>query len=290
MDNHPGDWAVSRPDPRQPSALPFGVLEWDPDMAGERGPAATKRSDTEQPVRATKGDGKATDGAAILRPPRTSGPVVTDRDMDVIQWIGRHGIVTPTQVATHFFHRDDGTVGTWAAYRRLRILEQLGLLQRDRTFWRESTVLRITTAGGRIADLQIRPARLIPAEVRHALAVVDLVEFLITKTAKRTRVVTEREMRADRRRELRRDPRNSGLGRIPDAEFHLPSGDRIAIELDLTPKRSADYESILASYLTQLYDGVWWYVAPGVVPRLRKIVADNRADDFVSVESWKGVK
>ena len=288
MDNESDGWEVLlRPDPN--SEQPFGVLEWDLDMPGAGGHTAKTRETATRPPRASSANGKTASGVgASARPPRTSGPVVTDRDMDILQWIGRHGIVTPTQVATHFFNRPDGTVGTCAAYRRLRILEQLGLLQRDRTFWRESTVLRVTTAGARFADLQIRPARLVPAEVRHALAVVDLVEFLITKTTgKSTRVVTEREMRVDRRRELRRDPRNAGIGRIPDAEFHLSSGGRIAVELDLTPKRSADYENILQSYITQDYEAVWWYVAPGVVPRLRKIVADNNSDDFVSVEAWK---
>ena len=289
MDNQSPGWEILlRPEPHSEAAS--GMLEWEPDMPGAGGSTAeTKNSDPGRPRRATKTDTKAVPSASgpNVRPPRTSGPVVTDRDMDILQWIGRHGIVTPAQVATHFFGRPDGTMGTWAAYRRLRILEQLGLLQRDRTFWRESTVLRVTTAGARIADLQIRPARLVPAEVRHALAVVDLVEFLIARTGKRTRVVTEREMRADRRRELRRDPRTIGTGRIPDAEFHLPSGGRVAVELDLTPKRSADYENILQSYITQDYEAVWWYVAPGVVPRLRKIVADNNSDDFVSVEPWK---
>ena len=67
----------------------------------------------------------------------------------------------------------------------------------------------------------------------------------------------------------------------------IRSGGRIAVELDLTPKRSADYENILQSYITQDYEAVWWYVAPGVVSRLRKIVADNNSDDFVSVEAWQ---
>lgn len=206
--------------------------------------------------------------------------------MEILRWVGMHGIVTHDQVAAHFFRRSDGSLGTWAAYRRLRNLVSLGLLQRDRTFWRQATVLRLTTAGARFADVDVRPARLVYAEVRHALAVVDLVEKLLARSSKGTTVVTERQMRAARRRDLRRDSKTK-TGRIPDAELQLPSGQRIAVELDLTPKRSKDYEDILRSYVRQNYDTVWWYVAPGVVPRLRKVVADNRADDFVSVQEWK---
>jgi hypothetical protein len=42
------------------------------------------------------------------RPPRTSGPVVTDRDEPILQWVGRHGIVTRDQIARRFFGRADG--------------------------------------------------------------------------------------------------------------------------------------------------------------------------------------
>ena len=74
---------------------------------------------------------------------------------------------------------------------------------------------------------------------------------------------------------------------MPDAELRL-RGKRVAVELDLTPKRSAVYEDILTSYLQQNYDQVWWYVAPRVVERLRKIVKLNQADDFVTVKAWEG--
>ena len=62
----------------------------------------------------------------------------------------------------------------------------------------------------------------------------------------------------------------------------------VAIELDLTPKRTKDYERILRSYTQERFDQVWWYVVPGAVPRLTKVVADNRADDFVEVRPWAG--
>ena len=222
-----------------------------------------------------------------LRLQRASGPVVTERDLNILRWIGTHGVVTPDQVAAHFFTRQNGDVGRWAAYRRLRVLEQLGLLRRDRTFWRESTVLRITTAGARLIELDVRPAQLVMSEVRHALAVVDLLEKLLRRMPTGTTVLTERQLRARRRHALRNDPAAFGLGRIPDAELILPNKKRVAVELDLSPKRSAVYEDILTTYLAQDYAAVWWYVAAGVVLRLRTIVRSTQADDFVSVEPWR---
>jgi hypothetical protein len=194
--------------------------------------------------------------------------------------------VTPTQVARHFFHRESGTVGQWAAYRRIRKLEQLALIRHDRTFWRESTVLRLTGAGARLADAGVRPAHLVLAEIRHTLAVVDLVEALIGRSPPGTMLRTERELRGQRRRELREGTRTPGQGRLPDAVFIHPAGAEVAVELDLTPKRSRHVERILAAYLNERYQRIVWYVLPRQEQRVRAIVRKHRADDYVEVRAW----
>src|SRR5713101_4440888 len=176
------------------------------------------------------------------RLPSRQGPQVTDRDVEILGWIGRHGVVTPAQVARHFFTRDDGAVGLWAAYRRLRKLEELALVRQDRTFWREANVLRLTGAGSRLADIDVGPARLVLAEVRHTLAAVDLVEALFAQSPEGTEVRMERELRIGRRRELTDGTRTPGRGRVPDALFILPGDAKVGIELDMTPKRSRDLE------------------------------------------------
>jgi hypothetical protein len=66
----------------------------------------------------------------------------------------------------------------------------------------------------------------------------------------------------------------------------LANGRTVAIELDLTPKRSKDFERVLRGYRQERYDEVWWYVVPGAVERVRKLVATNKCDDFVSVRPW----
>jgi len=211
--------------------------------------------------------------------------MVTDRDCAILQWVGRHGVVTRKNVAKRFFGQSPDS-GTWAAYRRIRKLVEMGLLQEDHTFWREPMVLRVTAAGAGFVDLDVRPARLVLAEVPHALAVVDLLEQLLADLPEDTVLITEREIRAERRRDLRLDPSKAGQGRMPDAELQV-MGRRIAVELDLTPKRSRVYEDLLSSYLQQEYDEVLWYVRPGVVDRLRRIVKLNQADDFFHVRPWE---
>jgi hypothetical protein len=216
------------------------------------------------------------------------GHQITDRDRDILEWICRHGLVTTDQVARFFFARDDGADGKRAAHRRLAILGALGLVRRDQTpFWRAPWVIRATQAGADIAESGVRPARLVEAEVRHSLALVDLVEDLASST-KGSTLRTEREIRTDRFHDRREGKLRPGKGRTPDGELTLRDGKVVAIELDLTPKRSKDFERILRAYRQERVDKVWWYVVPGAAPRVAKLVADNRCEDFVEVRAWRG--
>ncbi len=204
--------------------------------------------------------------------------------------MGRYGMVTADQVAVKFFGRSDddgeGVVGKRAAYRRLAVLENLGLIRRDRTpFWRAPNVLRVTTAGAEVGALGVRPARYVEGEIRHSIAAVDLVEELLAANTG-AKLRTEREIRTERWHSRQDENVRGGRGRVPDAELTLKSGRLVGVELDLTPKRSKDFERILRSYKQEKFDEVWWYVVPGAVDRVTKLVAENRADDFVSVRPW----
>ena len=136
-------------------------------------------------------------------------------------------------------------------------------------------------------EVDLSPARLVGAEIRHSLALVDLMDGL-SDAHPDCEVRTEREIRTDRFHERSSGTRQSGRGRTPDGELTLGPGTRVAIELDLTPKRTMAYERILRAYTHERFDQVWWYVQPGALPRLTKVVADNRADDFVEVRPWAG--
>jgi len=220
-------------------------------------------------------------------PPR-SGHQITARDRQMLAWIGKHGMVTADQIARRFFARDDGALGKRAALRRLAVLEKLHLIQRDRTpFWRAPQVIRVTQSGAEIGEVSVRPARLVEGEVRHAVALVDLVEELAAFN-RGSSLRTEREIRTDRWHQRQDGKLRPGRGRTPDGELTLRDGRVVAIELDLTPKRSKDFERILRAYRQERFDAVWWYVVPGAVPRVVKLVNDNRVDDFVEVRPWRG--
>ncbi len=207
----------------------------------------------------------------------------------MLAWVGRHGVVTADQVARQFFARGEDTTGKRAAYRRLAVLESVGLLRRDRTpFWRAPHVLRITKAGAEVGEIDVTPARIVEGEIRHSLALVDLVEQLLAEH-RGSKLRTEREIRTDRWRERHAGTRQPARGRTPDGELTLRNGKVVAIELDLTPKRSKDFERILRAYRQERFDHVWWYVVPGAVERVGRLVKENRADDFIDVRPWKPI-
>jgi len=211
---------------------------------------------------------------------------ITPRDREILAWIGRHGIVTPDQVARRFFLRADGEVGKRAAYRRLDALVGLRLLRRDPTpFWRGPHVLRVTTLGAQVGEVGVSPAHLVEPELRHSLALVDLTEQLAAETPGAT-LRTEREIRTERWHGRQDSKFRPGRGRTADGELVLVDGRVVAIELDLTPKRSKDFERVLRSYRQEPYAAVLWYVVPGAVARVKKLVVDNKCDDFVHVRAW----
>jgi Replication-relaxation len=215
---------------------------------------------------------------------RRVGPVITPRDVEILRWIGRHGIVTQEQIARRFFDRGSGVVGVWASYRRLRKLAALGLVRRDPTHWKAPQVLRLTGPGARFADLGLHPAKLVHAEIRHSLELVDLVERVLVANPA-ARLTTERELRAERHRQ-RRAGQTASLGRIPDGVLTWPSGATVAIELDLTSKRERDIVEIIAGYATGSWTRVWWFVPAPRVARLQRVVEAQRADDLVQVWPW----
>ena len=205
---------------------------------------------------------------------------VTARDVDMLQWTAGHGFVTADQIAGRFFS------GKRAAYARIRKLIELGLLERRPTFYREPFVLRVTAAGGRVADTELPVANLVLGQIRHDLAVIDLVEDLSASYPGVT-VETEREFRHRRYRTGERYQR-TGIGRIPDSVLHFPNGATVYLELDLTPKRTREIEKIVNAYTYERVDKVWYYCAsPKVTARVRDIVAGQSAADVIDVREWR---
>jgi hypothetical protein len=112
-------------------------------------------------------------------PRRKTGPRLTDRDREVLVWICRHGVVVIDQVADKFFGRGPHEAGKWAADKRMKALENLGLIVRDKPYHRAADVIRVTRAGARLAGCGVGQAKLVLPDVPHDLAVVDLTEDIL---------------------------------------------------------------------------------------------------------------
>ena len=228
---------------------------------------------------------------ALAKFPRgkTKQVVITERDLAVLSWITIHGIVTPEQIGRKFFTRDDGSIGMWAAYRRLGKLAQVNppLIEKDRTFWQYPSVVRVTNHGAKLVDLEVGKAHLVVAELRHSLNLVELMETL-AKDYPKAKMTTERQLRAQIYRD-KKDGRRRSTGRIPDGMLTFENSDpeHVAIELDLSPRRERDVINIVHAYSALNYEAVWWYVTPSRHERIKELVRRLKADDFIEVRSWE---
>lgn len=208
--------------------------------------------------------------------------VVTPRDIDLLRYLTRHGVCTGEQLAHRFFA--DST----AVWRRLRALEHLGLIARHRTWWREPRVVLATPLGSNLADVDLTPARLNLHELRHSLALVDLSEALLAQSPG-SQWITERELRRDLFRQVQEGGMHPGLPRhhVPDGLLSTGSGE-IAVELELTNKRTRAYEQLFRGYAaTPELAAVWWF--SGSAPcrqRLTELAVRYQLQEFVRVLPW----
>lgn len=211
-------------------------------------------------------------------------PLITERDKEILAYLTRHGVCTPDQITRRFF------TSQWAAYRRLRKLEAMRLIARQRTWWQQPSVLTPTSLGTTLAQIDLPPVpKLVLARLEHDLALVDLSEQLLARI-EGTSWLTERELRRDAARQLQA----SGMGqrrvmppRSPDGMLLSPDGRR-AIELDLTPKTSAVYRRILAAYVgMDGIAGVWWFSpSAALIARLSELIRESRLEDRFTVYPW----
>ena len=208
---------------------------------------------------------------------------LTTRDLEVLRFSVRHGMVTPGQLATRFF------TSTPSALRRLRLLEDAGLLARDRVLVALPPVVRATPAGTRLAGCDLAPASLDLARIAHNVALVDLSEELLAAHPG-SAWTTERELRRDRMRAARAGGRWERQRRVPDGLLRLAAGTRIAIELDLTPKRSARLDLLAGAYAVDRdVDTVWWYQPSAVaVSRMRTLVTERGLEHLIEPRLRRG--
>lgn len=181
---------------------------------------------------------------------------ITERDREVLEFLCGYGMATAEQVRREFFGSSPN-----GAYRRLKALEELGLLRSERVFYGEPGIYVVTEPGARMARMDLPPPRRYRERIHHTLEVIELSwalrsdEFedasgwVCERRIRHERMVARREEQGGRLRP------GSSVGRIPDGILLLSDGSEVAIELELTPKRKASYRRIFDSYERQMEGG-----------------------------------
>lgn len=176
--------------------------------------------------------------------------LVTERDREIVGWVGRQRIVAAVQVQDRF------GLGRAVAYARLAALLERGLLCHERVFHGVPGVYLATRSGLRLAGSGLPPARVDVRTYEHDLEAAALCVELEREFGV-GRVVTERELRAvDSGGERPRFGARLGAGQhagrlhFPDLAVERFDGNRVlAVELERTPKRSRRLETIVRAYL-----------------------------------------
>lgn len=189
--------------------------------------------------------------------------MITQRDIAILEWIGRQGAAQTDHVMTRF------QMGRTAAYRRIGELVDYQLLRRHRVLYHDGGLLTATAEGLRAAGLQqLRPARISLAQVPHMIISATLAAQL-EPLLEDHKLLTDREHRAAENATGRpvgsaiTGPLNDGLSKLHRPDFVLVEGGRvIAIEIELTLKTRARLERILRGYMRNQNVAAIRYHAP----------------------------
>lgn len=179
-----------------------------------------------------------------------SGFVVTERDREVVWWLGRVKVASIEQVKARF------GLGQTQVYARLKGLRDVGLVERERVL-QGFTVFYATSRGLRVVGCSLPPVSAIRlGSLTHDLAATDAVVILEKAKAE---LLTEREIRQEHRA-LGEQPYCTDIdepGRMyrskhtPDIVILGPGGSWVAVEVELTTKASRRTKAILDGYRLQ---------------------------------------
>lgn len=172
---------------------------------------------------------------------------LTQRDLEILQWLSRVRFATVEQVAERF------SLHVSKAYQRLRALSQRGLVRRTNLLQNQPGVHHATRAGLRLAGYAELPVATVSLQsFVHEQAVVWVQARL---EADGGEVLTEREMRAQERQGvanyLVHVPASVSVGSAthrPDLAVIAADRSLHAIEVELVQKSEARLTSILTAY------------------------------------------
>jgi hypothetical protein len=212
---------------------------------------------------------------------------VTDRDLAMVCWLGRLRFAEAAQVARCF------DLGERHAYRRLRGLIAVGLIDHRRVFHNQPGAYWATRVGLDAAGLQLPPAGIDIRTYDHdrlaATVAIDLADEFGAEA-----IVTERELRsldaiAESPRYAVVRPGQRGL-HFPDLAVDGSEGRPLAVEVELTAKGRGRLDSIVAGYVRARHiAGVRYYAAPAARAGLERAIARAGAGALFDLHTTKEI-
>ena len=207
------------------------------------------------------------------------------RDWEIVHWIGRMGAATLDQVRARF------ALGRTAAYRRVAVAVDAGLVERVSLLRAQPALLRATRRGLRYVGLPLGVAQAPPELVGHWIAC-GWVAVALEREFGPGSVRSEREVRQLERCQGRAVA-SARLGEKPDGSerLHLPDlavvreERTVAIEVELTPKAPKRLEAIVRAWRRARWvDSTRYYVRAGGVRRgLERAIERAHAADRIDV-------
>ncbi|HWW67219.1 MAG TPA: hypothetical protein VNY83_04490 [Solirubrobacterales bacterium] len=210
------------------------------------------------------------------------------RDLELLRYVGRHGVVRIDQVMTAM------SAGRTVTYDRVATCVDAGLLERLELVRSEPGILRATRDGLRYAGLGLPLAVVSAGQVDHWLRCASTA-LLLGKHYGHNRVLTERELILAEQIEGKPiasatvGEHRSGKPRLhrPDLAVLTDEG-TIAIEVELMPKAPRRLYGLMRSWRRTIGMGVvsevHYHCEPGQTRRaVERAVEQVRAEQFIAI-------
>jgi hypothetical protein len=207
------------------------------------------------------------------------------RDRELVRFVGVHGAVAMEHVMAAL------GVGRTAAYRRVAVCIEGGLLERVDLLREEPSLLRATRAGLRYAGLALPVAAISPGSVDHWLRCATTA-LKLGEEFGAERVISERELALAERIEERAIA-SAQIGELPSGAPRLHRPDLavitergpIAVEVELTPKAPRRLEGLIRAWRRASWVGeVRYYCEPGQTRRaVERAVAKTHTQERIKV-------
>ncbi len=210
----------------------------------------------------------------------------TEKDAEIVDWIGRLGAAGAEHVMGRF------AMGRSWAYTRLRLLVRDGLLEHRMVLYRQPGLYLASADGLRWQGLgRLGVYRISPGGFQHAQQVAAVAVGLHLALPD-WEMLSEREIRA-REGDCGEPVASARLGELPggrsavhrpDLALLSPAGRVVAVEVELSVKAPRRLAAICRGWARARHIGAVYYLAPPAAARaVNRAVAETRAEEQIVV-------